>query len=1581
MQRSNRVSIPVRTMLAVGLLAATTAGWTAPAAAAASATVTLSRLTPTPVLSGLGLTYEAQIRCAAVDETLCLDLQLVVPLPNEIADADVPPHPYVEGFAFTRGVGLTVDLVDSIPAGSTGSLLFDLATENGTTPDGFVWDVDATLSGSNVASTTDTADGEVSAAADIRIEKFNPGTLPDGERLPLDTTLRYTFRTCDPSDPEAPGNLFLEDATVVDTLPTGAVFIGASTNDGITGAYDNSTGTVTWAGVTDVGRTECDEPPEFWVDARYPTPTFDTASVVTNTVDVTGTAFGDPVTSYTDTSAVWHRFGDVVGSGSATKSASTTWYGSNDWAYPGDVFPDDLETDWLIQLQNTSPVPVQVEIDDALPCLDNDLGAPGAAEYWSVDDGSTCANPAWILGDIWVLDTDLRSAFDVGYTAEAILSDGSSTTLEWDGQFLRPPPSAPPVSHLRFAADPRFELAAGETSFLMRLRGHPVADVPAGTLSAGSELWNEVDASYHYGGESILDLTSNDEMLIVDPEIYLGTSKSYFVIGGNPRYSISTSNLSIVPVGGIVVTDLLPPGFTVDYVEFQRWGAGGTLEIIDDHAGTGRQLLRFTQAADDEIPPNGSDYFITVHLATPSLLSWPVGTTVNTAQVSLDGADIDACQNRRHSGAVDYTTSSSSGTSVHEAPLTTDTFDLDGDGQTSDSFCEAARTTERTGSFALLTSEKFVQGDVDLADGLDFQGFPAVGSASAAGTGSYRLELTNDGSVSLQDIVVYDVFPFIGDTGVSESQLATARQTDWAPTLTGAVMAPVGATVEYSESSDPCRAEVSASNASAPDCVDDWSATYPGATSQALRISIPGPIAPGETFTMEWDVAVPAGALPGEVAWSSFAVAATRSDTLETLIPTEPPKVGLAVPLTDVSLFKLVDDSTVEIGDTVSYDVWVRHDGSITTNPDGSVTYNGPASPARDLVVTDIVPAGITLVPGSSTIDHADPSAMPTFDEGTGVLSIGDLLPGQWVRLEYDATVDTLGDHTNTVEVTANGVIDTDSTPGNCGAAVEDDCDSVTVTAGAPSIRLEKSVETSPGSGVFIPADGNDGDADGDDADAPFAVGLAGSGEAVTYRFRVTNTGGVALTDVTISDPQIEFFCPGFDIGTLSVGAFVEVDCTWPLGWPSGTTTNTASVEGTSASGTVSDSDAADVRIPTPGIDVEKTTNGVDADAPGDAVLLDDGDAVSWTYVVTNTGDDDLGSVSLVDTIEGPISCPATTLTVGASMSCTISGTASTGLYANTAEVSATGLVSGLPTADTDPSHYLVPLPVPAIDVEKATNGVDADTVTSAVEIVEGETVTWTYVVTNTGDEALDAIALVDDVEGTITCPEISLDPLESMTCTLAGVASTGDYVNNATVTATPATTAGSVTDIDPSHHRGVIDPDDWSVAVDKTARPITGTYAAGDVATVVWDVVVSNDGDVPVPVGVVLIDEIDAPQALVSVDGGDDLTCAADDDVARCITLEPIAVGATTSMVVTTNVTVTDTLGLLLNEVEMLPPGQPTQTSDADVRIPVEDPPTDTTLAFTGSSGSGPLVASAVGFALLGLALVGLTTARRREV
>jgi hypothetical protein len=100
---------------------------------------------------------------------------------------------------------------------------------------------------------------------------------------------------------------------------------------------------------------------------------------------------------------------------------------------------------------------------------------------------------------------------------------------------------------------------------------------------------------------------------------------------------------------------------------------------------------------------------------------------------------------------------------------------------------------------------------------------------------------------------------------------------------------------------------------------------------------------------------------------------------------------------------------------------------------------------------------------------------------------------------------------------------------------------------------------------------------------------------------------------------------------------------------------------------------------------IEKSTNGQDADqAPGPTVTV--GSAVSWQYVVTNTGTVPLTGVTVSDDRGVAVSCPQTSLAAGQSMTCTGAGTATAGQYRNVGTARATW--TGGTVTDTDPSHY-----------------------------------------------------------------------------------------------------------------------------------------------------------------------------------------------------------------------------------------------------------------------------------------------------
>ncbi|MCL1038685.1 hypothetical protein L2750_16270 [Shewanella submarina] len=292
-----------------------------------------------------------------------------------------------------------------------------------------------------------------------------------------------------------------------------------------------------------------------------------------------------------------------------------------------------------------------------------------------------------------------------------------------------------------------------------------------------------------------------------------------------------------------------------------------------------------------------------------------------------------------------------------------------------------------------------------------------------------------------------------------------------------------------------------------------------------------------------------------------------------------------------------------------------------------------------------------------------------------------------------------------------------------------------------------------------------------------------------------------------------------------------------------------------------------------PQLDVEKSTNTQDADLqPGPTIR--EGEQVTWDFVITNTGDVTLTDIVLTDDqLGGDITLAACgvastdlTLEPGESVTCTMTGTATQGQYRNVA--TATGIYTDesgtqLAVDDTDPSHYLGNQdPMPAIDIEKSTNGEDADAPTGP-EIGEGGMVTWTYVITNTGNVTLTNIALSDDRLGgditqaacSITAADLSLAPGESLTCIMTGSAMLGQYDNTGSVTGVYTDDAGQqtqVNDADMSHYLGIddtgfglprVDIEKYTNNVDADTQEEGPEIIEGE--RVIWRYEIFNSGDI----------------------------------------------------------------------------------------------------------------------------------------
>ena len=214
------------------------------------------------------------------------------------------------------------------------------------------------------------------------------------------------------------------------------------------------------------------------------------------------------------------------------------------------------------------------------------------------------------------------------------------------------------------------------------------------------------------------------------------------------------------------------------------------------------------------------------------------------------------------------------------------------------------------------------------------------------------------------------------------------------------------------------------------------------------------------------------------------------------------------------------------------------------------------------------------------------------------------------------------------------------------------------------------------------------------DADATFTDSETYyAGEPADWYIEVTNTGFDPVYEIYVSDDNMgaDFYGP-FDLDRGD-SEIIPVYTTNPMV----NTVNTACAEGVddlgNPVGPVCDSAEVVVVVIEPCIDIEKSTNGQDADSPT-GPYIPVGDPVAWEYVVTNCGNVPLSSITVTDSEAGVtpayVSGDTNTdslLDLTETWIYQASGTAAAGQYANIGTATGTPPV-GAAVDDTDPSHY-----------------------------------------------------------------------------------------------------------------------------------------------------------------------------------------------------------------------------------------------------------------------------------------------------
>lgn len=255
---------------------------------------------------------------------------------------------------------------------------------------------------------------------------------------------------------------------------------------------------------------------------------------------------------------------------------------------------------------------------------------------------------------------------------------------------------------------------------------------------------------------------------------------------------------STAPIVNPILSDWLP--IQLEFVSLVSTTPGGAaLQVTPDFGTTGRTLVRVSFTGSFAVGATGPRAVIRARVRE--------GVPANTAPAAPYVNDMAVFVNPGPSGAF---------TCPNNSAPTPDVNDLNNDGSTVDLMCPASATFRVSEAF-LLGGEKWVEGDPALAvvgepgqpsvatnnstcpdydtnfggPPSSFTRFPCVAQTDHGGSFRYRLRLANAGNRLLEEYVVYDTIPFIGDTGVGQPLSGTPRLSRFNPVLDG----PLNATV------------------------------------------------------------------------------------------------------------------------------------------------------------------------------------------------------------------------------------------------------------------------------------------------------------------------------------------------------------------------------------------------------------------------------------------------------------------------------------------------------------------------------------------------------------------------------------------------------------------------------------------------------------------------------------------------------------------------------------------------------------------------------------------------------------------
>ncbi|MCC6437469.1 MAG: choice-of-anchor E domain-containing protein [Acidimicrobiales bacterium] len=276
---------------------------------------------------------------------------------------------------------------------------------------------------------------------------------------------------------------------------------------------------------------------------------------------------------------------------------------------------------------------------------------------------------------------------------------------------------------------------------------------------------------------------------------------------------------------------------------------------------------------------------------------------------------------------------------------------------------------------------------------------------------------------------------------------------------------------------------------------------------------------------------------------------------------------------------------------------------------------------------------------------------------------------------------------------------------------------------------------------------------------------IVARGSTVSFTLKVRNAGELALTSITLHD-DAGTSCDNTPIAALGVGEeLVGVICeleSIDAAVGSDTVTVTMTANGQSEGPFVTDRDSETITVGRPQLSVSHAPVSPSVTVGSDA---------RFTTTITNTGNVELTDVVTEDVGVADCARPIGAIAVGAAAQFTCTSPGASADVVSVLTVKGDSVV-GAPAPATAQATVTVTevQTAPGIELDNAINGDDADAA-PGVPIALGGTAALSAVVRNTGTERLDAIAVIDDLAGPLSCPAATLAVGAEMVCTVPATA------------------------------------------------------------------------------------------------------------------------------------------------------------------------------------------------------------------